>query len=57
MPDHSCNDAVMDYKETKPLAMAYVPWQKEPDIFEDLEKAYRIGTVFPVLDLPFCGKR
>lgn len=39
------------------LAMAYVPWQEEPDIYEDLEKAYQVGTIFPALDFPFCGKR
>lgn len=55
--DHGCNDAVMPSKETKAVAMAYVPWQKSQDIYEDLEKAYCIGTIFPVLDLPFCGVR
>ena len=43
--------------DEKSLAMAYVPWQKEPEIYEDLEKAYCIGTVFPALNFPFCGKR
>ncbi|MDE6686478.1 MAG: spore coat associated protein CotJA [Lachnospiraceae bacterium] len=44
-------------KERKSVAMAYVPWQKDSDIYEDLEKAYCIGTIFPVLNLPFCGER
>lgn len=57
MTDRSCNDAVMDYKDTGSVAMAYVPWQKDSDIYEDLEKAYCIGTIFPVLNLPFCGVR
>lgn len=57
MTDHNCNDDVMNYKETKSIAMAYVPWQKDSDIYEDLEKAYCIGTIFPILDLPFCGVR
>ncbi|MCI5954767.1 MAG: spore coat associated protein CotJA [Lachnospiraceae bacterium] len=26
-------------------------------MYEDLEKAYRIGTVFPELDKPFTGRR
>lgn len=40
-----------------PVAMAYVPWQKFDKMFEDLEKAYRIGTIFPELDKPFTGRR
>ena len=40
-----------------PVAMAYVPWQKFDKMYEDLEKAYRIGTVFPELDKPFTGRR
>ncbi len=57
MTDHSCNDAVTDGRQMKSVAMAYVPWQKDSDIYEDLEKAYCIGTIFPVLNLPFCGER
>lgn len=57
MTEQSCNDAVTDGRQTKSVAMAYVPWQKDADIYEDLEKAYCIGTIFPVLNLPFCGVR
>lgn len=39
-----------------PLAMAYVPWQKFCDTFE-LNKALCVGTVFPELEKPFCGRR
>ncbi len=40
-----------------PPAMAYVPWQEFGRLFEDLEKAYYTGTIFPCLDKPFTGKR
>jgi len=40
-----------------PLAMAYVPWQYFDKMYEDLEKAYERGTVFPELDKPFLGRR
>lgn len=39
-----------------PLAMAYVPMQSFGTTF-DLCKALQMGTVFPELCLPFCGKR
>lgn len=35
------------------LAMAYVPWQQWDNVY-DLPKAFRQGTIFPVLDKPFC---
>lgn len=42
--------------ENMPLAMAYVPWQQWKTVY-DLNKALEIGTIFPELDLPFCGMR
>jgi len=42
--------------EDMPLAMAYVPWQQWKTVY-DLNKALKIGTIFPELDLPFCGMR
>lgn len=42
--------------ETMPLAMAYVPWQTFHHSC-DLCKALQIGTIFPELCKPFCGKR
>jgi len=39
-----------------PLAMAYIPWQEFCNTFE-LHKALQIGTIFPELEKPFCGKR
>ncbi len=40
-----------------PVAMAYVPWQKLDKLYEDLEDAFREGTIFPELNKPFCGRR
>lgn len=39
-----------------PLAMAYVPWQTFHNTFEPC-KALQMGTIFPELCKPFCGKR
>ncbi|MDO5539437.1 MAG: spore coat associated protein CotJA [Eubacteriales bacterium] len=39
-----------------PLAMAYVPWQTFHHTFETC-KALQVGTIFPELCKPFCGKR
>lgn len=38
------------------VAMAYVPFQQAPVIYEDERKALNQGTVFPELDKPFYGK-
>lgn len=53
MQDH------FDYSsiEQFPIAMAYVPWQKFDRLYDDLEKAYKNGTVFPELCKPFTGRR
>ncbi len=40
-----------------PIAMAYVPWQKFDKLYDDLEKGYCNGTVFPELNKPFTGRR
>jgi len=39
------------------VAMAYVPWQNFDKLFDDLEKAFRTGTIFPELNKPFTGRR
>lgn len=53
------HDMISDYgmKNDFPLAMAYVPWQKEPRMYENLEEGFQNGTIFPELCLPFCGRR
>lgn len=38
-----------------PLAMAYVPWQEFNSVY-DIDEALVRGTIFPELDLPFCGR-
>lgn len=38
-----------------PLAMGYVPCQKYGELF-DLCKGFHLGTIFPDLCKPFCGK-
>ncbi|MEQ2370869.1 spore coat associated protein CotJA [Blautia sp. CLA-JM-H16] len=37
-------------------AMAYVPYQEFEPTFE-LRKALQLGTIFPTLCKPFCGRR
>ena len=46
------------YEHLKHLipAMAYVPVQKMTSVY-DLDYALTVGTVFPQLCKPFCGKR
>lgn len=39
-----------------PLTMAYVPCQRFSDTF-DLCRSLQMGTIFPELCKPFCGKR
>lgn len=45
------------YIDQFPVAMAYVPWQKNCTMYENLEEAYKIGTIFPELNKPFLGRR
>ncbi|HKM03648.1 MAG TPA: spore coat associated protein CotJA [Lachnospiraceae bacterium] len=40
-----------------PVAMAYVPWQNMDKIYENLDEAFMIGTIFPELNQPFTGRR
>lgn len=52
------NDNCFDNNIDKyPLAIAYVPWQQLTNIYENLEEAYEIGTIFPELTKPFTGRR
>lgn len=39
-----------------PIAMAYVPAQVFNTTY-DLNRALEVGTIFPELHKPFCGKR
>lgn len=49
-------DNMYEAVDKLPLAMAYVPWQTFYTTF-DLCKALNMGTIFPELCKPFCGKR
>lgn len=52
----SCRNSRRDEGfENMPLAMAYVPWQNWDNIY-DLDKGFRVGTIFPCLDKPFMGR-
>ena len=46
-----------NFMDKFPIGMAYVPYQKNCKIFENLEEAYYKGTIFPELDKPFTGRR
>ena len=53
MQDYSFDEHFDKY----PLAMAYVPWQHFDKLYDDLDKAYKYGTIFPELNKPFTGRR
>jgi hypothetical protein len=42
------------FPEKTPIGMAYVPYQMWGEVYDD-ENALTRGTMFPELDLPFCG--
>lgn len=44
------------FPEDYAVAMAYIPYQQDAKSY-DAEKALARGTLFPVLDKPFWGKR
>ena len=47
----------LESRKEFPLAMAYVPWQHMENVYENLEEAFMIGTIFPELNKPFTGRR
>ena len=47
----------MSYMEQFPVAMAYVPWQRNCNTYENLDEAFKTGTIFPELNKPFLGRR
>ncbi len=38
------------------VGMTYTPWQRWGEVYS-AEKALERGTLFPVLDMPFAGRR
>lgn len=60
-PSSGSSDKIEDtciytHADELPLTMAYVPCQKFSDTFS-LCKGLEMGTIFPELCKPFCGKR
>lgn len=54
---NSCNQSSYhDPLKDLPVAMGYVPWQTYKETLP-LCKALQVGTIFPELCKPFCGKR
>jgi len=51
--DSKCPSLDEDFQ----VAMAYVKWQTFDKVYDDLEKAYKTGTIFPELNKPFTGRR
>ena len=59
MDSSYCHDkeaSMYKHLEHLPLAMAYVPCQKFTTTY-DTSYALKVGTIFPDLCKPFCGKR
>lgn len=54
MQEYKCVENTDDFMT---VAMAYVPWQHFDKLYDDLEKAYCNGTIFPELNKPFTGRR
>lgn len=55
--ENRCKDAsIQEQLQGLPLAMGYVPTQKFETVF-DTQKGFQLGTIFPELCKPFCGKR
>ncbi len=51
------NYPINNSPEKQVVAMAYVPWQRFIQIYENLEIGYKEGTIFPELNKPFTGRR
>ena len=47
--------SVQEHLQKLPLAMAYVPMQKFGKVYEPA-RGFQLGTIFPELCKPFCGK-
>ena len=52
---NSCCQGLNQDSCLQQYAMAYVPWQKFDKSFS-LCHALQVGTIFPCLEKPFCGK-
>nr|WP_294665238.1 spore coat associated protein CotJA [uncultured Blautia sp.] len=54
--DSSKNDGMYECLRQLAPTMAYVPYQRFTSAY-DLNYALSVGTIFPQLCKPFCGKR
>ncbi len=43
------------FPEHTPLGMSYVPFQSWDTVYDE-NTAFPRGTIFPLLDFPFCGE-
>lgn len=57
MHDFRYNESSKEQIDNFPIGMAYVPWQKFDKIYDNLEEAFKYGTIFPELNKPFTGRR
>ena len=56
-PKHdSCHGTISPLPLNPVVAMLYVPMQTDTTTFDEM-KALECGTLFPVLNRPFAGKR
>ncbi len=53
--DCPCNCVITAFPNDTVVAMAYVPFQLDTTSYS-AEKALCEGTLFPVLNKPFCGR-
>lgn len=56
VPTNSNSAKILEHADHLPLAMAYVPFQKFTTPYKPCD-ALKMGTIFPDLCKPFCGKR
>ncbi len=57
MNDICYNQRMKEQIDKFPVGMAYVPWQQFDKMYDNLEEAFRYGTIFPELNKPFTGRR
>lgn len=52
----NCRNTIAPLPANTVVAMLYVPMQTDTTMFDEM-KALECGTLFPVLNKPFAGKR
>ena len=51
-----CDDIPAPLPDDTTVAMAYVPFQQQPVLYDDDMTGFCAGTIFPELNKPFMGK-